>query len=88
MTCRSVSPVALDLKNRGVQFPGAPLEDGKPWTPWGASDDQSKALLRCVGVQRFRILSLETREPYPIARVRLFTDEEAEHKEPEFDEVY
>ena len=63
------------------------LEEGKPWTPWGASDEQSKALLQCVGVQRFRILSLETREPYPIAHVRLFTDETSEHKEPELDEV-
>jgi len=63
------------------------LEEGKPWTPWGASDEQSKALLQCVGVQRFRILSLETREPYPIAHVRLFTDETSEHKEPELDEL-
>jgi Lon protease-like protein len=44
-------------------------------------------MLRCVGVQRFRILALETRDPYPIAHVRLFTDETSEHREPEFDEV-
>jgi len=67
---------------------GAVLEEGKPWTPWGAADEQSQALLKCVGVQRFRIIALETREPYPIAHVQLFTDETADHQEPELDEVF
>ncbi len=67
---------------------GLPDEEGNPWTPWGGSDDQSKAIVKCVGVQRFKILSLETREPYPIAHVELFTDENTEHQEPELDEVY
>jgi hypothetical protein len=66
---------------------GLPDEEGNPWTPWGGSDDQSKAIVKCVGVQRFKILSLETREPYPIAHVELFTDENTEHQEPELDEV-
>lgn len=66
---------------------GPPEVEGKPWTPWGGSDVDSKALVRCVGVQRFRIVALEAREPYPIARVQLFTDETQEHKEPELDEV-
>jgi len=67
---------------------GAAIEEGKPWTPWGAADEQSQALLKCVGVQRFRIIALETREPYPIAHVQLFTDETADHQEPELDEVF
>jgi hypothetical protein len=34
-----------------------------------------------------QILSLETRDPYPIAIVELFTDETVEHQEPELDVV-
>ena len=66
---------------------GPPEVEGKPWTPWGGSDLDSKAIVRCVGVQRFQIVALEAREPYPIARVQLFTDETEEHKEPELDEA-
>ena len=66
---------------------GPPEKEGMPWTPWGSSNEDSKALLRCVGVQRFRVLGVETRDPFPIAHVELFTDEPTEHQQPQLDGV-